>query len=131
MFSCEPPQVPFNLLMFCGTMGMFYPKQMQVIFTLKSVGALRYSFAGLIFSSINEGIQFRAYLFSPISVESNESCLTLYMFQCLHKYYLPIFLLSSSGVLYCPAFFFSFLFSLFFPFLFLFSLFLFPSNCHG
>lgn len=71
--------------------GMLYPKPMQVIFTLKSVGALRYSFAGLIFSCINEGMRsdsdalwFRAYLFfAPLSVDSNGSCLTLYVRVCL------------------------------------------------
>lgn len=58
---------------------------MQVLFTLKSFGAMRYSFAGLIFSCITEGmlsdsdaLWFRAYIFSPISIESNGSRLTLY-----------------------------------------------------
>lgn len=71
----------------CSTISCFFYWLIDVIFTLKSIGALRYSFAGLIFSCINEGMQsdsdalwFRACLifFPPISVGSNESCLTLY-----------------------------------------------------
>lgn len=79
--------------MFYGTVGMLYPKQMQVNSHWNPLELWDTVLLGWFsLCKLRYAVRFRcsmlqsmSYFFSPISVESNESWLTLYyMFQCLH-----------------------------------------------